>query len=202
MTDLAWLPQIRDWRQRLRSLAGNVDAGWDSAIALANARLNFVLTNALDETVRRVLPQSPAGLAGKPVRLAALGSATLTHLLPAIRVAGLRRGLWVDTYEGGFGQYHQQLCAPESGLAEFQPTAILLSLDAWHLSAGVTAGMTAADAGAALDEAIARIRDAWAWRSSGSAARSCNRPYCPSTRLYSEATSIACRARAPTSSRA
>lgn len=165
MTDLHWLPTIPDWRPRLRALAsdpaGDPAKAWDEGVALANARLNFVLTNALDETVRRRFPQRPEGLATRPVRLAVLGSSTLTHLLPAIRVAGLRRGIWIETYENDYGQYLQELSDPDSALHAFKPTAVLLALDAYHLSAGVTAGMDAASADAALDEVKANVREAW-----------------------------------------
>nr|WP_294511222.1 HAD-IIIC family phosphatase [uncultured Rhodopila sp.] len=161
MTDLHWLPAIPDWRQRLRALAAEPATAWDSAVALANARLNFVLTNALDETVRRVLPCGPESLATKKVRLAVLGSSTLTHLLPGIRVAGLRRGIWIDTYETDYGQYLQELSESDSALHDFQPTAILLALDAYHLTSGVTAGMDAATADAALEEMQGRISETW-----------------------------------------
>ena len=50
------------------------------------------------------------------MRLAVLGSSTLTHLLPAIRVAGLRRGIWVDAYEMDYGQYLKERRDPESDL--------------------------------------------------------------------------------------
>ncbi len=160
MTELHWLPTIADWRVRLRALSTGVPS-WDEAVALANAKLNFVLTNALDETMRRRFPQRPEGLATKPVRLAVLGSGTLTHLLPAIRVAGLRRGIWVDTYENDYGQYLQELADPGSALHAFRATAVLLAFDAHHLTAGVTAGMDAASADAALDEVKAHVRETW-----------------------------------------
>jgi len=161
VTELHWLPTIPDWRSRLRALGSDPVTAWSDAVALANARLNFVLTNALDETVRRAVPAQPAGLATKAVRLAVLGSATLTHLLPAIRVAGLRRGIWIDIYENDFGQYAQELSDPASDLHAFRPTAVLLSLDAYHLAAGVAAGLDAAGADAALDEIKGRIRETW-----------------------------------------
>jgi FkbH-like protein len=161
LTELHWLPTIPDWRPRLRALAASSAPSWDEAVALANARLNFVLTNALDETVRRVFPQRPDGLATKPVRLAVLGSSTLTHLLPAIRVAGLRRGIWVETYENDYGQYLQELSDADSELHSFKPTAVLLALDAYQLTAGVTAGMDAASADAALEEVTSHIRETW-----------------------------------------
>ena len=161
MTDLHWLPTIEDWRQRLRALGGEPASAWDGAVALANARLNFVLTNALDETVRRILPAGPEALATKKVRLAVLGSSTLAHLLPAIRVAGLRRGIWIDAYENDYGQYLQELSDSGSALHDFQPTAVLLALDAYHMTAGVTAGMDAEAAEAALEEMKGRIAEAW-----------------------------------------
>jgi FkbH-like protein len=161
MTELHWLPTIPDWRQRLRTLAADPGTAWDNAVALANARLNFVLTNALDETVRRILPAGPDTLATKKVRLAVLGSSTLTHLLPGIRVAGLRRGIWIDTYENDYGQYLQELSDPDSPLHAFKPTAILVALDAYHLTAGVTSGMDADSAQAALSEVQDRMRDVW-----------------------------------------
>ena len=122
---------------------------WDKAVGLANARLNFVLTNALDETIRRTLPDGPDALPTKKVRLAVLGSSTLTHLLPAIRVAGFRRGIWVDAYENDYGQYLQELSDPESTLHAFKPTAVLFALDAYHLTAGVTAALDTEGADAA-----------------------------------------------------
>ena len=161
MTDLYWLPTIADWRPRLRSLAADPATAWDNAVALANARLNFVLTNALDETIRRLLPTGPDTLATRKVRLAVLGSSTLTHLLPAIRVAGLRRGIWIDTYENDYGQYLQELSQTDSPLHAFKPTAILIALDAYHLTAGVTAAMDAETAEAALTEAQDHLRKVW-----------------------------------------
>jgi FkbH-like protein len=142
-------------------VASDPTTAWEKAASLANARLNFVLTNALDETVRRTLPNGPADLPTKKVRLAVLGSSTLTHLLPAIRVAGLRRGIWVETYENEYGQYLQELSDPESALHEFKPTAILIALDAYDLAAGVTAALDPESADAALDEMKDRLRDTW-----------------------------------------
>ncbi len=161
MTELHWLPIIPDWRARLRALPADPASVWDKAVALGTARLNFVLTNGLDETVRRILPNGPETLATKKVRLAVLGSSTITHLLPGIRTAGLRRGIWIDTYENDYGQYLQELSETDSPLHAFQPTAVLVALDAYHLTAGVTSGMDMATAEAALTEMQDRIRDVW-----------------------------------------
>jgi FkbH-like protein len=162
MTDLHWLATPpTDWRDRARALPSDPDAAFAQAVALANFNLPFLLTNALDQALRRILTQPPPSLATKPVRLAILGSSTNSHLLPAIRVAGLRRGLWIDIYEPDFGQYLQELPDAASGLHEFCPTCILLALDAHHLAAPATAALDDAGAAAALTETIARIQEVW-----------------------------------------
>jgi FkbH-like protein len=161
MIDLHWLPAISNWRERLRMLPADPSTAWDNAVALANARLNFVQTNALDETIRRVLPTGPRTLVTKKVRLAVLGSCTLTHLLPGIRAAGLRRGIWIDAYENDYGQYLQELSKADSPLHAFRPTAILVSLDTYHLTVGMTAGMDADTAKVALTEVQNRIKEIW-----------------------------------------
>ncbi len=162
MTDLHWLPAPpSDWRDRARALPSDPENAFAQAVALANFNLPFLLTNALDQALRRILTQPASSLATKPVRLAILGSSTNTHLLPAIRVAGLRRGLWIDIYEPDFGQYLQDLSDPASGLYEFRPTCILLALDAHHLAAPATAALDDAGAEAALTETIAHIQEVW-----------------------------------------
>jgi FkbH-like protein len=161
MTELYWLPKIEDWRARARAIGSAGGEAWDEAVALANARLDWVSTNALDTLVARVFPDVPRTLTGKPTRLALLGSSTLTHLHPAIRVAGLRRGMWISTYETEYGQYWQELSEPGSGLYRFEPNAILFALDAHHLTAGVTAASSATEAEAALSEVCERVRALW-----------------------------------------
>ncbi|HEY6430782.1 MAG TPA: HAD-IIIC family phosphatase [Acetobacteraceae bacterium] len=145
----------------MRTLPGDPAAAWRIAGALAQYDLSFTLTNALDQAIRRAVGVMPPGLTTRPVRLALLGSATMSHLVSAIRVAGVRRGLWIDIYENEFGQYLQELSAPRSPLHDFQPSAILLALDAYHLSAACTASLDAQGSEAALAEATDRIRHVW-----------------------------------------
>ncbi len=162
VTALYWLPDLPDWRSRLRGLPDDAAAAWDAAVPLANTRIDFIRTNALDETLRRAIGDAvPAGAIGKPVRLAILGSCTFAHLHAAIRVAALRRGLHATIYENEFGQYQQELAERGSALHAFAPNAVLLALDAHHLAAGVSSAMTNEDAAAALQETAARIRDCW-----------------------------------------
>ena len=161
MTDLHWLPIVPEWRQRLTALSQAQSPSWIEASALSNVRLNFVLTNRLDQTIQQIFSSGPIDPTFKQVRLALLGSSTLTHLAPAVRVAGLRRGLWIETYETDYGQYLQELADPNSALHEFSPTTVLLALDAYHLSAGVTSAMDDASAELALHDVLQRLHSAW-----------------------------------------
>jgi len=154
-----WLPEppvAAEWRAALRQLS------WPAAVALAQARLDFIRTNQLDEMLRRALGDAiPPGLATKAVRLAILGSCTTAQLHPAIRVAGLRRNIHVTIYESDYGQYWQELTDPNSGLHAFAPTIVLLALDAHHLAAGLTAAVSAEEAEAALRDIQDRIGACW-----------------------------------------
>lgn len=162
MPRLYWLPEISEWRQRVRALAGAPGQVWEEAVALANARLDFVRTNALDELLRRALDDTPPpGLATKPVQLAVLGSCTMAHLHGGIRVGCLRRGIHVTTYEADYGQYWQEIGDNSSGLHEFSPNTVLFALDAHHVTAGISAAMEPADADAALSAMLGRVRECW-----------------------------------------
>ena len=161
MVEFYWLPRIEEWRERLRRLGEAGDGAWDEAVALAAARLDAVQTNALDTMARRAGVEPPASPPDKPARLALLGSSTMAHLHPAIRVAGLRRRMRVETYENDYGQYWQELADPGSALHRFSPNAILLALDARHLANGIGAASSAADVDAALGDAGERVRACW-----------------------------------------
>ena len=160
MVELYWLPKIEDWRDRLRRL-GESGCAWGDAVTLANSRLDAAQTNALDTMAHRALPGPPGSPADKPVRLALLGSSTLAHLLPAIRVAGLRRRMWVETYENEYGQYWQELADRNSALHRFAPDAVLFALDARHLASGIGAASSASEVEATLGEVTERIRGCW-----------------------------------------
>ena len=116
------------------------DEAWQSLVALANTRLDTLATMRLDRQRARLLAAPPTNLVTPPVRLAVLGSSTVDHLLPAIRVGGLRRGLWVDTFTPAYGQYAQELMDPASDLRRFRPDVVLFALDGPHLLQGLEGG--------------------------------------------------------------
>ncbi len=161
--ELYWLPPVRDWRASLCEVADAAQDGiWNAAVALANSRLDFVQTNALDAVVRRSLDgTAPGDAVARPVRLAILGSSTFAHLHAGIRVAGLRRGMPVATYENDFGQYWQELHDPASALYRFAPTAVLFAFDARHVTAAIGTAVTAADAAARLENLCSWVVACW-----------------------------------------
>jgi FkbH-like protein len=129
---------------------------------MAGARLDFTRTNALDDVVRRRLADSlPTGTSTPPVRLALLGSATLAHLHAPIRVAAVRRNIFVSTYENSYGQYWQELLEPSSALHAFHPDTVLFAIDSRHLAREVHAAMTAAEIASAIADAQALLLRCW-----------------------------------------
>lgn len=159
---LYWLPENSEWSHEAAAL-DQVEADqrtWRELARLANARLDLIRTVRLDRLLQKLFGDNPPlSLATKPVRLAVLGSSLTTHLLPGIRVAGLRRDLWVKTYEPSFGQYYTELKEECSSLDDFKPTAILFAFDAYHCIRGVHSDARQTDADAALDALIAHLRD-------------------------------------------
>jgi FkbH-like protein len=160
-TDFDWLPEFENWSAQAKAIAAQPSVSWSDLTTLANARLDFTRTNRLDDILRRRVPEPPAELTTKAIRLALLGSSTLLHLHAGSRVGGLRRGLWIDTYENDYGQYFQELLDPNSALRRFKPTAVLFAFDAQHLTASANAAMKASDAKAAREAICAKVRECW-----------------------------------------
>ncbi len=134
-SEFDWLPESVDWQHALdEAKLLELPAALERYRVLANTRMDFARTVKLDRAVQKRVESGGARAGGfTPVRLALLGSSTLTHLVSGIRVAGLRRGLLIEVYEGAYGTYRQELADTGSGLHKFAPTVVLLALDARHL---------------------------------------------------------------------
>ncbi len=132
-TDLAlhWLPDAGDFNKGLAAALGHADPRerWDALVSLGGRRLDFLQTIKLD----RALAKAEASLEvpqGARMKVALIGSATLDHLVPGIRIGALRRGLLVEPWLAPFGQWRQEVLDPASGLHRCAPVAVFLSLDA------------------------------------------------------------------------
>jgi FkbH-like protein len=158
---LYWLPTVVDWRKKLLAARSAPEKNWGVLVDLANSRLDFMSTNGLDALLQKTFPEPPGNLATRPIRLALLGSSTLTHLQPAIRVACLRRGLHVTIYECAYGQFMQEMHDTSSDLHAFKPNLILYALDGIYLTAGLDATAQAADAAAEYMAVKERIENGW-----------------------------------------
>lgn len=134
---------------------------WPELVGLANYRLDGLATIRLDRRLTRLFGEEPPPGLPHCIRLAVLASATAEHLLPAIRVAGLRRGMWISTYISGYGQYAQELLDPHSALHAFRPNAVLFALDAHHVTGALDAAATAEQAEARLTEILDSITRQW-----------------------------------------
>jgi FkbH-like protein len=159
--DLYWLPESPNWAVALKSI--NNKTAWAELRTLASARLDFLRTGMLDKTLQRHLGGEglPYGLDTKPVRLAILSSSTADHLLAGLRVGAMRRGVFLTTYVGDYGQYLQELSDGGSRLYAFGPTAILFAFDAVSLVGASDATRDAKTAALAIDGAIDRLRHVW-----------------------------------------
>ncbi|MGA7383871.1 MAG: HAD-IIIC family phosphatase, partial [Methylocella sp.] len=166
MSDAAlyWLPPASDWRATLAALRAEEDDAklWEALAAAARMRLDFVQTQQLDRLIQtRFALAAPARLTTQSVRLAVLASSTVDHLLPSIRVAGLRHGLWVQTYTNAYGQYLQELHDPQSGLYQFQPSSVLVALDARHVLGRPISAVAASDATDETERILDHLQAIW-----------------------------------------
>jgi FkbH-like protein len=158
MTVLSWLPEATDFRSRLKSALALQDAQrLQALLPLAQSQLGLIETVQLDRALQTVGP-CPGFVS---LRLAVLASATVDHLLPAIRVAGLRRRLLIEIYQTGYGQYRQELLESRSGLHAFKPHFVLFALGARDFIGTTPVNATAAQANETLTAAVAEMKELW-----------------------------------------
>ena len=162
MTSTQRQQSTRDFSGQLREASGAAEPSERLARLAelaATPDLSYLQTIQVDRAL--------ASLRGAPestqlrIRLAVLCSATVDHLLPFIRVAGLRKQFLIETHLGQFGQYRQELLGSSAALDAFRPTAVLLSLSATDLVGGVSVAATRSEADAAIRESVDGLRALW-----------------------------------------
>jgi FkbH-like protein len=158
---MSWLPPAPNFPGDLRAALGTAKATerLERLASLAAYRLGFLETVQLDRAFGQLdLKDAPGFLS---IRLAVLGSATIDHLAPAIRVAGLRRKLLIDVHNGAYGQYRQDVLDPSSSLRQFVPQTILFSLSGREVIAGVPLTATREEADAIVARFVGELRSLW-----------------------------------------
>jgi len=158
---LDWLPQPDDFKARLRHAADSAspDQRLERLIALSQHRLDFVQSIQVSRAMDALAPH--VGAAVTRHRLAMVGSTTLEHLVPSLRVAALRRQLWLDVHCGGYGQYRQDLMDPASTLRAFEPHTVLMSLAAAHVLPAMDATVEQSQVDALLGGVIEDLHALW-----------------------------------------
>jgi FkbH-like protein len=157
---MLWLPEISGFRDRLRDAVRRPpDEVFGALVGLSRHRLNALETLQLDRALQQTgaAERQPAA-----VRLALLGSSTVDHLIPGIRVAGVRHGFLIRSWLGSYGQYRQDLCGPSPALREFDPQYIVLSLTAREIIAPIALGSTSEEAELALKRGVEDLQGLWA----------------------------------------
>lgn len=160
-SELHWLVPSGDFTERVRELqnASGIE-GWTLARDLADRRLDFMQTRKLDRTVQMLAERDAPAL--PRLKLAIIGSSTLDHLAPAIRMAALRRGLFVEIQIGDYGQWRQAILDPISDLYAFAPDAVLLCHEISALISEQPLASTDADVATAIGDAVRDLRALWA----------------------------------------
>jgi FkbH-like protein len=160
---LHWLPQLAEADEALRALARIGDPGerLTRIQALARHPLDFIQTGKLDRALEKTRADLPAGIGLPQLKLAWLSSSTVDHQVPSTRIAGLRRGLAIQSYVAPFNQYRQALLDPDAPLARFGPQAVLFAIDPGELAPSVPLSASAAEVEAAIEARVAEVRALW-----------------------------------------
>jgi len=158
---LEWLPNISDFRGELRAATAEQDPAQrlERLARLAQHRLSFLETIQLDRALGSAMATPAPGFAS--IRLAILASSTVDHLLPGIRIAGLRRRLLIDIHTGNYGQYRQELLDPTSSLHRFKPNVVLFAVAARGTIAALQLGASPEEAEKAVTQSVEDLRALW-----------------------------------------
>jgi FkbH-like protein len=151
---LHWLSEPADFRARLRGVGLQPDptARLQELSELAQHQLDALQTIQISKLLPGGDVTLPAGWSR--AKVAVLASHTVEHLLPGIRVAGLRRRILVDIHLGAYGQYRQELSDPSSSLFAFAPQYVLFAIAAQEV-------LQSADATEAVGRTVDELRGLW-----------------------------------------
>ena len=158
---LDWLPSLPDFGAQLRDGAKIESATEriERLVALSRHRLDFLQTIQLNRAMDALPPESIEIL--PRVRLSILGSATIDHLAPAIRVAALRRRLWIDIHCSGYGQYRQEIMDPQSALHRFTPQTVLFAIASVHAIPDLQPATAADEVDRRIGDIVEEFRSLW-----------------------------------------
>src|SRR5216684_4215466 len=158
---MEWLPALAETGRAIRSAASahSPEEKIATLASIAGHRRSFLETIQLDRALCQAGTAAPNGFTR--IKVAVIGSTTLDHLGPAIRVAGLRYRLLLNVHTGAYGQYRQEVLDPTSALQEFAPQVVLISIAAKHALGIVPVSASEQDVDAAVERAVGELRTLW-----------------------------------------
>ncbi len=136
-TDLYWLPKPADgWREDIEASALCPDQNSLShLLAIANTNLRHLEIGLVDRAAQKFSANVLADSGLASVKLAILGTSTLGHLIPSIRLAGLRKRMAITCYTNEFGQYKNDIILKSSNLYQFDADCVLFTQATPHIFA-------------------------------------------------------------------
>lgn len=129
---LYWLPAHPNFQEAIKALKATqgIQQQLEKLHQLVNYRLNFTQMLRLDRRLEQLTSQlGEDSLPLYQIKLAIVGSATVEHLIPAIRIAALQKGFLANIYTAPYGQYRQEILNPVSELYTFAPDVVLLAIN-------------------------------------------------------------------------
>jgi FkbH-like protein len=150
---LHWLPRLEGADRALRAAQRIPDPAARIAeiVRLARHQLDFAQIRRLDQALTRAgidLLRPPDLL---PIKLAWAGEGAIFHLLPATRVAGLRRGLLISS----------TVLDPGSSISALAPHAVLFGVSPDEIVPSVPLSADAAFVERAVEARVASLRRRW-----------------------------------------
>jgi FkbH-like protein len=136
--------------------AGETDRFWRPLAEAMKANPSHRLLRAADRLLNQAR-RNASPPSRRRSRIALVGSVTLDFLVPALRVQCFAAGVDAEFYAGAFNQYQQEILDPNSGLARFAPSLVVIFMDSGSLALHEEASDPAAKAG----ETIAMLRELW-----------------------------------------
>lgn len=156
-----WLPDIQEFRSILRTTMEKSDdaAKLNALEKLALHNLTYLQTIQLEQALRQLGAVEVDGFSKS--RIAILSSATVNHLMPAIRIASLRRKILADVYVCPYAQYRQELLDSGSALHEFRPHFVLFALTARDVMSCIPIASTADESEQAIAQYVNDLVSLW-----------------------------------------
>jgi FkbH-like protein len=161
MSHLEWLPLLSEPSSAIKTAVSlpSCEERLSALAAIAGHQLGFLDMIQLDRAIVQAGSKTSAGLAR--VKIALIGSNTLDHLVPPIRVAGLRYRLLAEMFLGVYGQYRQEVLGAHSPLHEFAPQFVVFSITARDVLGPVPINASAADAEERVRHAVDELKTLW-----------------------------------------